>query len=140
MVRLRKKTQLEEISSASMSDVAFLLLVFFMVASVFYVKEGLSSSLPKKDSQPQQVQREQVYKFLVGPGTVVVENPAIGKKTFATDTGFGDRLAGLPVEDLGKKYALIRTERGVRVEQVVSVLAAVKRRGFKNISMQRGLR
>lgn len=53
MVRLRKKTQLEEISSASMSDVAFLLLVFFMVASVFYVKEGLSSSLPKKDSQPQ---------------------------------------------------------------------------------------
>ncbi|HNF14718.1 MAG TPA: biopolymer transporter ExbD, partial [Leptospiraceae bacterium] len=31
MISLKKKVELEEISAASMSDMAFLLLVFFMV-------------------------------------------------------------------------------------------------------------
>ena len=35
MVKLKKKVELEEISAASMSDIAFLLLVFFMVTAVF---------------------------------------------------------------------------------------------------------
>ena len=58
MVKLRRKTNVEEISAASMSDLAFLLLVFFMVASVFYVKEGILANLPKKDSSPQMVERD----------------------------------------------------------------------------------
>ena len=72
MVKLRKKKELEEVSAASMSDIAFLLLVFFMVASVFYVKEGLSSTLPKKKSQPRLVLKEQVYIFKVQEAGFVV--------------------------------------------------------------------
>ncbi|PJZ32530.1 biopolymer transporter ExbD, partial [Leptospira hartskeerlii] len=38
MIQLKKKRGLEEISASSMSDIAFLLLVFFMVTAVFFVK------------------------------------------------------------------------------------------------------
>ena len=72
MIKLKKKQELEEISAASMSDIAFLLLVFFMVTAVFFVKEGLNIALPRKQSEPQPFLRKNVYE-------IVFSNPQIEK-------------------------------------------------------------
>jgi biopolymer transport protein ExbD len=40
-----------EIPTASMADVAFLLIVFFLVASIYSVTRGIQFSLPKRDEQ-----------------------------------------------------------------------------------------
>jgi biopolymer transport protein ExbD len=40
----------EEIPSSSMSDIAFLLLVFFIATTIFNVEEGLTLILPPKDA------------------------------------------------------------------------------------------
>ncbi|MCD4819826.1 MAG: biopolymer transporter ExbD [Candidatus Cloacimonetes bacterium] len=48
MAKIQKKTKAStEIPNASMSDIAFLLLIFFMVSTVFVKEKGLDVVLPK---------------------------------------------------------------------------------------------
>ena len=48
-MKLRRQSVASEIPTASMADVAFLLIIFFMVTSVYSVTRGIQFSLPKKD-------------------------------------------------------------------------------------------
>ena len=139
MIKLKKerKGEPEDVSAASMSDVAFLLLVFFMVASVFFVKEGVMSKLPRKNSQPRLVLRENVYKFMVNKSSIDVENSGTGKQSYKTFEEFKAGLPQLQVDNIGSKYALLLSSKGSNVQNMVSVLAAVKKRGFNRISLQR---
>jgi len=51
MAKIKKKTKAEsQIPSSSMSDIAFLLLLFFMVSTVFVRERGLRVNLPKAKS------------------------------------------------------------------------------------------
>jgi biopolymer transport protein ExbD len=137
MVNLRKKLHTEDISSASMSDIAFLLLVFFMVASVFYVKEGIASSMPKKDSKPQVVLRENVYRVTLQGDQVRLEHPSIRNETYESIEKFAEEFRELEIANLPEKYAVLTARPPTSVQQMVSVLGAVRERGFKKISLQK---
>jgi biopolymer transport protein ExbD len=54
-----------EISSASMADIAFLLIVFFMVTAVFSATKGLEFKLPSDDKSNQASEEEQAIFFKV---------------------------------------------------------------------------
>ncbi|MBI39837.1 MAG: biopolymer transporter ExbD [Leptospiraceae bacterium] len=135
MVKLRRKTNVEEISAASMSDLAFLLLVFFMVASVFYVKEGILANLPKKDSSPQMVERDKVVTVKIVGDSVEMDNTSFGTKRFPSLRGFGEELEKLEIPEIKEKFAVI-SARDTNVQNLVTVLSEVKKRGFLKISMQ----
>lgn len=49
-MKIKKKSQGPEIPTASMADIAFLLIVFFMVTSAFSVTRGLEFQLPRQDN------------------------------------------------------------------------------------------
>ncbi|MCS7206294.1 MAG: biopolymer transporter ExbD [Leptospiraceae bacterium] len=137
---IRKRSQLEEISAASMSDLAFLLLVFFMVASVFYVREGLVSSLPKKNAQPKLVLRKNIYRFEIQNNQIQISNPGLGKKTYKSIQEFREALKDeIQIENIHEKYAVI-SAFNTNVQTLVSVLSSVKEKGFKNISLQKSLK
>jgi biopolymer transport protein ExbD len=52
-MKLGKKLQSAEIPTSSMADIAFLLIIFFMVTAVFSATKGLEFELPKDDqNQP----------------------------------------------------------------------------------------
>ena len=57
-MKLKKKKSSPEIPTSSMADIAFLLIVFFMVTSVFSVTRGLEFQLPRPtesaDSSPEE--------------------------------------------------------------------------------------
>lgn len=150
MVSLRKKRELDEIAASSMSDIAFLLLIFFMVASVFYVKEGIISNLPKKDSPKKQVLRENIFVVRISGEKVRFSNPTFGDKYYTTLEEFDNGLSELQEKEVippkpkllgftGKsaKFALLTTEGKTTVQQMVSALGVVKTHGFKNISFQK---
>ena len=59
MIRKRSKVS-SEFSTASMSDINFLLLIFFLVSTMFAVEKGLPMALPGKTSKTVKLKREAV--------------------------------------------------------------------------------
>lgn len=49
-MKIKRKKESPEIPTSSMADIAFLLIVFFMVTSVFSVTRGLEFQLPRQDN------------------------------------------------------------------------------------------
>lgn len=129
---------MEEISAASMSDIAFLLLVFFMVTAVFFVKEGLDIDLPRKKANAQKIMKEDLYDFIVTNKEISLENKLLGKKrTYGTFAEFKTELSKIEVPNLSEKVALIRTEGKTPYGNMLEVLSAIQEKGFKKISVKR---
>jgi biopolymer transport protein ExbD len=59
MIKKRSKVS-SEFNTASMSDINFLLLIFFLVSTMFAVEKGLPMALPGKGSQTVKLKRENV--------------------------------------------------------------------------------
>ncbi len=58
-----KNRNIEEIPLASTADIAFLLIIFFLAASALLELKGIKIPLPKKDSPPMQIQKENLFKI-----------------------------------------------------------------------------
>ncbi len=59
MIKKRSKVT-SEFNTASMSDINFLLLIFFLVSTMFAVEKGLPMALPGKASQTVKLKRDNV--------------------------------------------------------------------------------
>jgi len=66
-MKLKKDEKKTEIPTASMADIAFLLIVFFMVTSVFSVTRGLEFQLPKQDNNPPEESKEEAIHIHIIP-------------------------------------------------------------------------
>ncbi len=59
MIKKRSKVS-SEFNTASMSDINFLLLIFFLVSTMFAVEKGLPMALPGKSSKTIKLKRDKV--------------------------------------------------------------------------------
>jgi len=57
------QSSFEDIDSSSIGDLAFLLLIFFIVTSSFLLNQGVLFSLPEKDAASQKVKKERLIKI-----------------------------------------------------------------------------
>jgi biopolymer transport protein ExbD len=71
-MKLPKKRTESEIPTSSMADIAFLLIIFFMVTAVFSATKGLEFKLPKDDDKPPE-QEEAVFIKVSADETVMVD-------------------------------------------------------------------
>jgi biopolymer transport protein ExbD len=68
-----------EFQAASMSDIAFLLLVFFIVTTIFALEEGIPLVLPARQSQVAKVKQKNIMEIKAYPdGSVVVDGDNVG--------------------------------------------------------------
>ena len=65
MKKLIKKKESPEIPTSSMADIAFLLIVFFMVTSVFSVTRGLDFQLPRNDTDDTNTTAEEAVHIFI---------------------------------------------------------------------------
>jgi biopolymer transport protein ExbD len=77
MFKLGKKNVDDEIPTASMADIAFLLIVYFMVTTTFTATRGLDFALPKEDDAPPVVEKEEsvLIEIRADGGLVVDQKP-----------------------------------------------------------------
>ena len=91
----------------------------------------------RKDSKPQIVLRENVYRVTVQGDSVQLEHPSVRTKNFATQAEFEEEFAELQIPDLDEKFAVRTSRPPTTGQEMGSVLAIVRDRGFKKISLQK---
>ncbi len=117
-----------EIPTASMADIAFLLIVFFMLTAVYSSNFGLEYGLPKNE-EPANVQPlESMHIHIMGPGQYTIDRrPA----TLPQIAGYIDaRLKQNP-----KKPVIVQTDPDVPYYVTVEVLDVCKQMRVENISI-----
>ena len=71
-VRLKRKSGMgDDISTASMSDIAFLLLIFFLVSTIFAEEQGLPMQLPGQASETAKINPKNILNIDVQSNNVV---------------------------------------------------------------------
>ncbi len=71
MIKKRSKVS-SEFSTASMSDINFLLLIFFLVSTMFAVEKGLPMALPGQQSKSVKLKSENVLTLQAFPNGSIV--------------------------------------------------------------------
>jgi biopolymer transport protein ExbD len=75
MIKKRSKVS-SEFNTASMSDINFLLLIFFLVSTMFAVEKGLPMALPGKGSETVKLKRDNVLHIQAYEnGSIVIRGP-----------------------------------------------------------------
>ena len=115
MIQLQNKINIES-SSSSMSDLVFLLLIFFMITSTLISPNAIPLLLPESSSETRVKQDVTVYiddafSFYIGTEPIAPAD---------LQEGLGTALAG-NVEDA----VVLRADKTVPVEHVVTVIDAV---------------
>lgn len=131
----RKERVSDEIPTASLADIAFLLLIFFLTTTVFNEEKGLPIVLPEQQ-QEQEVSPKNIIFFLVQPdGRVVVKR---GESQDEQVVSYR-QVEGILRQELAandKLIAAIKTDPDAAYRHMVNVLDQVKLAGAERISLQ----
>ncbi|MGH7457920.1 MAG: ExbD/TolR family protein [Longimicrobiaceae bacterium] len=127
----------DEIPTASMADIAFLLLIFFLVTTVFDEEQGLQVLLPEKgEDEEVEVSPDNLLFFMVQPdGSIVV------KRGESTQT---QRIASRQVEGLMRQaitqnadiIAAIQTHPDASYSDMTDVLDGIQNAGATRFNLQ----
>ncbi len=132
----RKSRVSDEIPTASMADIAFLLLVFFLVTTVFAEDRGLSLVLPEKQTEEIEVNPKNIITFyVVGNGVVQLRRGDSPDK----QTINYDQVEAVARQELAANPRLIvsvKTSPTAKYVDMVNVLDEVKLAGSTRISLQ----
>ena len=131
MIKIRKMIKMtSEMSMASMSDIAFLLIIFFMVASVFIIKDGLHLVLPDKKRKPVLMASRDVIRITVfDKGRILYndkqEDVQVLEKRLIEDS-----------RDNKKVFVLLEISRRVKYSDAIMIIDIIKFSGIKRLSIK----
>ncbi len=128
-MKIKRRMQVtSEIPSASMADVAFLLIVFFMVTTVFAARKGIDFALPKDDPEKATAEIHAVYIY-IAPGCEISldRSPA----------NLSDIQPYIkPKLDINpNKFVIVHTDPEAEYGCTIDVLDELKQLGVKNIAL-----
>jgi biopolymer transport protein ExbD len=128
-MKLRKQ-KIDDIPQSSMSDVAFLLLVFFIATTIFNTEQGIPLSLPGKTSLTTQLNPKNILRLSSDPGgQIFIDDEPIAMHQIEAEVR--TRLAENP-----NLVVAIETHPDGRYGVMVQVLDEVKQAEATRISLQ----
>ena len=132
----RKSRVSDEIPTASMADIAFLLLIFFLVTTVFAEDRGLSLVLPEQQTEEVEVNPKNIITFyVVGDGVVQLRRGDSPDK----QTLNYDQIEAVTRQELAanpKLIVAVKTAPEAEYVDMVNALDEVKLSGATRISLQ----
>ena len=131
----RKERVSDEIPTASLADIAFLLLIFFLTTTVFNEEKGLPIVLPEQ-AEEQEVSAKNIIFFLVQPdGSVIVRR---GESEQEQRVSYR-QVEGILRQDLAANpnlIAAVKTHPEAPYRHMINVLDEVKKANAERISLQ----
>ncbi len=77
-MKIKRDNPDDEIPTSSMADIAFLLIIYFMVTTTFTATRGLDFALPEDDDNPPVVEKEESVLIEIMPdGSLVVDQQSM---------------------------------------------------------------
>lgn len=126
----KKKKSIPKIPTASMGDIAFLIIIFFMVSTVFTRDKGLKMMLPEKTEEQEKimVKPENIITIAINPlGEVKLKTSGIDE--FVLPGGY-ERIKAVVEQKLLERDTLmvvsLRTSRDTPYKNMVEVLDEIK--------------
>jgi len=138
MALIKKQSKVsDKIPTSSMADIAFLLLIFFLVTTVFDEEIGLQVVLPERGPESEQeISPKNLLFFLIQPdGSVVVrrgESPGEQRIT-------ARQVEGVMRQSLISNpniIGVVQTSPQARYEHMISVLDGIQSAGATRFSLQ----
>jgi len=140
-MRLERKKEQPEIPTASMADIAFLLIVFFMLTTVISATKGIEHMLPQQDQQNEVTEKEDsVYIKVNADNSFSVDNKS--PMPISAVYQLSEYLRPI-VGNNYKKPIIIHVNPEAKYESMVAVLDEVKKleaelkseRGIPNLTI-----
>jgi len=113
-----------EFSMASMTDIVFLLLIFFMLASTLVTTNAIDILLPKASGKTEN--KKSIAVSIKADLTYYIDEKRVGESILENEL-----LAAIANED--KPTVVLRAEKSVPIENVVKVMDIANRNKFKVI-------
>lgn len=134
MAKFVKKNKPEStIPTASMSDVAFLLLLFFMVSTVFVKERGLKVTLPRAESIEKIPRKQSATIYVNSAGVISIDD-------FPVEI---PQVAGLMNSKLAQNFNLItcfRTDKNTRYGIMSDILNQLREAECLRVSFEAKLK
>lgn len=128
MIKIKNQERDSSIPSSSMADIAFLLLVFFLLITTIDIQKGLDNRLPEKDV-PIKVPDENLTNiFIRNDGAILLENERTELNEIAS-------IVKKKIEDNKDMIFSLKTQKYTKYKIFVQVLDQIKLAGAKKISI-----
>ncbi|HLE57767.1 MAG TPA: biopolymer transporter ExbD [Rhodothermia bacterium] len=131
----KKNRQSAEIPTASMADIAFLLLVFFLVTTVFDEEKGLAIVLPEAQEQVQVSQKNILHIVVQEDGLVRVKRGESPAEQTVRSNEIGS-IWRLEFAKNDKLIAAVKTAPGAPYKFMIDVLDQLQDAKADKISLQ----
>ncbi len=127
-VRKREKDDVE-IPSSSLADIAFLLLIFFLVATTIDVDKGLDLVLPPAEEDFKEIPKKNIANILINDeGSVLLDNELVEVRQVSD-------IIRRKLNENDKLIVSLKTTRGTQYEVYIDVLDELKQAGATRISI-----
>ncbi len=131
-----KKSRIsDEIPSSSMADIAFLLLIFFLVTTTFPKDKGLAIVLPEQ-AKEQEVSQKNVLHILVNPAGTVIIRRGESEQEQTVSPGEVEQIWRQDVAQNPNLIAAVKTHPDAPYRFMVDVLDALQSAAATRISLQ----
>ncbi len=124
-----------EIPTASLPDIVFMLLIFFLVTTTIDIDKGIMMVLPDRGGE-MRVNPENICNILVNAaGQVLIDDSPTEIHQIREKISSKLRERGLDTEGKPRLIVSIKTERSTSYNDYIQVLDEVKRSGATKISI-----
>lgn len=119
-----------EITLSSMSDIAFLLIIFFLVTSIFLIKDGLQISMPDKNKAPVFISKDKILTIeFRKDSSMYIKNKKMNLDEIKSELiKWNTEKPGSPI--------LLKISGGLTYEKAVTLIDAVKGAGESRFSVR----
>ena len=131
----KKSKVSDEIPSASMADIAFLLLIFFLVTTVFPKDSGLAIVLPE-ESETVEVSQKNILHIIVQPSGIVDLKRGESTQVQQVSASEIEGIWRLEVAANVNLIAAVKTHPSTPYKYMIDVLDALHLAGASRISLQ----
>lgn len=116
--------------SGAMTDISFLLIIFFIISAVFITDRGIFLKLPDQDAPPRTLSREEVVRILITePGMYTVDDITAQAADLRMML---ERKVGLFDEPI----VVLTVASEINYQEVLSVLEEARYAGYSGFSIQ----